>query len=222
MSGGSQTHLSARLDGGPLVFASHNAGKIREIRALVAPFDIKIVSAADLDLPEPDETRASFADNAILKAEAAVNATGHAALSDDSGLAVAALGGEPGIHSARWAGPDGDFTRAMRNVEEKLQAAGANTAPDRGAAFVCVLALVFPGGEPELFEGRIKGTLVWPPRGDKGFGYDPMFLPEGKTQTFGEMEAADKHGWARAGEAGLSHRARAFARFAQKCLTSDG
>ncbi|MHA1189743.1 MAG: RdgB/HAM1 family non-canonical purine NTP pyrophosphatase [Alphaproteobacteria bacterium] len=222
MSGRSQTHLSARLDGGPLVIASHNAGKIREIRTLVAPFDIKIVSAADLGLPEPDETGATFAENAILKAEAAANATGHAALSDDSGLAVAALDGEPGIHSARWAGPDGDFARAMRNVEEQLQAAGATTAQDRGAAFVCVLALIFPGGEPELFEGRIEGTLVWPPRGGKGFGYDPMFLPEGKSQTFGEMEAADKHGWARAGETGLSHRARAFARFADQCLTRDG
>ena len=221
MSGTSAARLAARAGDGPLVLASHNAGKLREIRDLVAPFGIAVVSAADLGLPEPEETGETFAENALLKAQAACRATGQAALADDSGLAVEALAGAPGIHSARWAGPRRDFAQAMRNLEEKLQAAGARSPDQRRAAFVCVLALAVPGAEPEFFEGRVEGTLVWPPRGDKGFGYDPMFLPDGHERTFGQMTGEEKHGTGRNGGTGLSHRARAFARFAEACL-GDG
>jgi XTP/dITP diphosphohydrolase len=192
------------LRGGKLVVATHNKGKLREIAELVASHDVEAVSAGDLGLPEPEETGATFVANAILKAEAASIASGLPALADDSGLCVDALDGEPGIYSARWAGPDKDFSRAMRNVEEKLQAAGAREPAQRGAHFIAALSLAWPDGLTEVFEGHVDGTLVWPPRGTKGFGYDPMFLPEGEALTFGEIEPVTKHG--------ISHRARAFAK----------
>lgn len=204
--------------GGELVVASHNAGKVREIRELLASFPIDVVAAADLGLPEPEETGATFAENAILKAQAAVAASGKPALADDSGLAVDALGGDPGIYSARWAGPSKDFAQAMRNVEEKLQGCGATTPEQRRGQFVAVLALAWPDGHVEVFPGEIAGTLVWPPRGDAGFGYDPMFLPEGFERTFGEMTAEEKHGWRPGAQTALSHRARAFKALAETCL----
>lgn len=203
--------------GETLVVASHNPGKVREIEELIAPFGFAITSAGALDLPEPDETGTTFEENARIKSVAAATAAGMVALSDDSGLAVDALGGEPGIYSARWAGADKDFARAMRLVEERLQEAGATTPETRTARFVAVLSLAFPDGSSEEFRGEVEGTLVWPPRGDKGFGYDPMFLPAGYDLTFGEMSAEAKHGWDGTGE-GLSHRARAFARFARARL----
>ena len=186
-----------------LVLASHNPDKVREIADLLAPHGLSVVSAAELGLPEPEETGVTFAENAILKGRAAAAAADLPALADDSGIAVTALGGQPGIYSARWAGsgvgPGKDFAVAMARVEREL--AGV---PDRSAAFICVLCLAWPDGRHETFEGRIAGTLIWPPRGDKGFGYDPMFVPEGHRQTFGEMAPGVKHG--------LSHRARAFAK----------
>lgn len=183
---------------GRLVIASHNAGKVREIAELLAPFGCEVVSAAALNLPEPEETEDSFAGNARLKAEAAAAASGLPALADDSGLCVAGLGGAPGIYSARWAGPGKDFGLAMRRVEREL---GDN--PDRRAWFVCALALAVPGEATRVFEGRVEGSLVFPPRGTRGFGYDPIFLPENEPETFGEMDPARKHA--------MSHRARAFA-----------
>lgn len=208
--------MSRKLTG-PVVIATHNPGKLREMRELLAPHGIEALSAADLGLPEPDETGASFEANAIIKAEAAARAAKRPALSDDSGLCVEALGGEPGIHSARWAGPDKDFSRAMRMIEEKLAAKGANTADRRRAAFVSALAVAWPDGHLEVCEGRVEGTLVWPPRGSAGFGYDPMFLPDGHERTFGEMSADEKHGLPPRGQ-GLSHRARAFVQLAKACL----
>ena len=205
-----------KLDGGRLVVATHNKGKLAEIGDLIAPFGLEAVSAGSLGLPEPEETGLTFEANAELKARAAAEASGLPALADDSGLAVTALGGDPGIYSARWAGADKDFGRAMRNVEEKLQAAGAVTPEARRAYFVAALCLAWPDGHVETFRGEVHGTLVWPPRGDRGFGYDPMFLPEGETRTFGEMPSEEKHGWGRGD--GLSHRARAFALFARACL----
>jgi XTP/dITP diphosphohydrolase len=202
---------------GRVVIATHNPGKLREMRELLAPYGIDAVSAGDLGLTEPAETGASFADNARIKARAAAQATGLPALSDDSGLTVEALGGAPGIQSARWAGPDKDFARAMRVIEEKLASAGATTPEKRRAAFVSVLTIIWPDGHQESFEGRVDGTLVWPPRGTSGFGYDPMFLPDGHKQTFGEMSAEEKHGLPPRGS-GLSHRARAFLALAQTCL----
>ncbi|MDQ0313714.1 RdgB/HAM1 family non-canonical purine NTP pyrophosphatase [Amorphus orientalis] len=202
-----------------LVVASHNTGKVREIRELLASFPVEILSAGDLGLPEPEETGTTFEDNAILKAKAAVAASGKAALADDSGLAVDALGGDPGIYSARWAGPDKDFAQAMRNVEEKLQAAGATSPEQRTARFVAVLALAWPDGHVETFRGEVEGLLVWPPRGEKGFGYDPIFLPDGFERTFGEMAADEKHGWRPGDATALSHRARAFKLLAETCLT---
>ncbi|MYZ47413.1 RdgB/HAM1 family non-canonical purine NTP pyrophosphatase [Propylenella binzhouense] len=207
-----------RLEPGTLVVASHNPGKVREIRDLLAPFGFDVRSAGELGLPEPEETGTSFEENAVLKARAAAEASGLPALADDSGLAVDALGGEPGIYSARWAGPDKDFARAMRNVEERLQAAGARDPAARGGRFVCVLALARPDGSVETFPGIVEGTLVWPPRGSEGFGYDPMFLPAGEARTFGEMSAQEKHGWKPGEAAALSHRARAFRLFAEACL----
>jgi XTP/dITP diphosphohydrolase len=188
--------------GTKLVVASHNAGKVAEIETLLAPLRIEVFSAAALGLLEPEETGMSFADNALLKARAAAMASGLPALADDSGLEVEALGREPGIYSARWAGPARDFAMAMRNVEEKLKAIGAVTPDQRRAEFVCVLSLCLPDGDHREFEGRVSGTLIWPPRGNKGFGYDPMFVPVGSGRTFGEMEPADKHR--------ISHRAHAF------------
>ena len=185
-----------------LVVASHNAGKVREIADLLAPLGLAVQSAGDLDLPEPEETEATFAGNALLKARAAATASGLPALADDSGLCVAALGGHPGIYSARWAGPRKDFSLAMQLVWDTVVRSGN---PDRSAHFVCVLALAFPDGRAETFAGRVDGTLVWPPRGDKGFGYDPLFVPDGHPLTFAEMDPAAKHA--------MSHRAQAFAQF---------
>lgn len=185
-----------------LVVASHNAGKVREIGDLLRPYGVDAVSAGDLGLPEPEETEDTYVGNAVLKARAAAEASGLPALADDSGLSVTALGGAPGVHSARWAGEPRDFGRAMARVEEALAARGAT---DRSAAFICVLALAEPGGAVETFEGRVEGTLTFPPRGDNGFGYDPIFVADGETITFGEMDPAKKHA--------MSHRANAFAKF---------
>jgi XTP/dITP diphosphohydrolase len=202
---------------GRVVVATHNPGKLREIRELLEPHGVEAVSAGALGLPEPNETGASFAENARIKAAAAARAAKLPALADDSGLVVEALGGAPGIHSARWAGPDKNFARAMRVTEEKLAAAGAASPEKRRAAFVSALALAWPDGLAEIFEGRVEGTLVWPPRGTQGFGYDPMFLPDGHTRTFGEMNAEEKHGLPPQGR-GLSHRARAFLALVERCL----
>jgi XTP/dITP diphosphohydrolase len=200
-----------------LVVATHNPGKLREIRDLVAPFGLSVKSASELGLPEPEETGTTFEANATIKAVAAATGSGLPALADDSGLVVDALGGEPGVYSARWAGPDKDFTRAMRLVEERLDLAGAVTPDKRTARFVAALCLAFPDGAVETWRGEVAGTLVWPPRGTMGFGYDPMFLPDGHQRTFGEMSAEEKHG-RRGPGGGLSHRARAFARFARDRL----
>jgi XTP/dITP diphosphohydrolase len=199
---------------GQVVIATHNPGKLAELRDLLAPYAIKAVSAGELNLPEPDETGATFIENARIKARAAAQATGLPAFADDSGLAVDALGGEPGIYSARWAGAGKDFAHAMRTIEDKLQA--LNTQ-NRRAQFVAALCLAWPDGHSEDFEARVEGTLVWPPRGTRGFGYDPMFLPDGFDRTFGEMSADEKHGLPPRGK-GLSHRARAFVQFAEACL----
>lgn len=185
-----------------LVVASHNAGKVGEIGHLLAPWEIAVLSAGDLGLAEPEETGTSFAANAALKAHAAAEAAGLPALADDSGLAVDALGGDPGIFSARWAGPTKDFRLAMAKVHEAM-----GNAPDRRARFVCALALAWPDGDEALFEGTVEGTIVWPPRGENGFGYDPIFQALGHTLTFGEMEAAAKHA--------ISHRAAAFAKLTE-------
>jgi XTP/dITP diphosphohydrolase len=201
MSGeGKEPQAIRKLAPGKLVIASHNPGKVREIRELLGPYGIEPVSAAELDLPEPEETGTTFVANAELKAMQAADLSGLPALADDSGMCVEALGGDPGIFSARWAGPSKDFSVAMRLVEDNL--AKIDPAPSRDAHFVCALALAWPDGHVEWFEGRVDGTLVWPPRGDQGFGYDPMFLPNGETQTFGEMDPAAKHA--------MSHRADAF------------
>ena len=204
-----------KLEAGKLVIASHNHGKVREIVDLLGPYGVEPVSAAALDLPEPDEIGATFIDNADLKARAAADLSGLPALADDSGLCVEALGDRPGIFSARWAladarvspeaGPgevtgDRDFNRAMRRVEAELEALGPDAS--RNAHFVCALALCWPDGHSEWFEGRVDGTLVWPPRGDKGFGYDPIFVPAGHDITFAEMDPVEKHQ--------ISHRADAF------------
>ncbi len=213
MSGPAPSAESRRLAPGRLVVATHNAGKLREIRELLAPFGFDTVSAGELDLPEPEETGVTFEENAVLKAQAAASAADLPALADDSGLAVDALDGAPGIHSARWAGPDRDFDRAMRNLEEELQKKSATDPDKRTARFVAALAIAWPDGHVETVRGEIEGTLVWPPRGERGFGYDPMFLPEGFDRTFGEMSAEEKHGGDRNDPANppLSHRARAFA-----------
>ena len=188
-----------KLRPGQLVIASHNPGKVREIAELLSPFGVEPISAGELDLPEPEETGTTFVANAELKARIAADLSGLPALADDSGLCVDALGGDPGIFSARWAGESKDFDLAMRLVEDRL-----NEDPDmaRSAHFVCALALAWPDGHVEWFEGRVDGTLVWPPRGGNGFGYDAMFLPDNGTETFGEMNAAAKHA--------ISHRADAF------------
>jgi XTP/dITP diphosphohydrolase len=191
-----------KLGPGKLVVASHNAGKVREIQALLDGHGIEAVSAAALDLPEPEETGTTFIANAELKARQAADLSGLPALADDSGLCVEALGGDPGIFSARWAGPNKDFNDAMRLVEQKLELAGPEAGRD--AHFVCALSLAWPDGHIESFEGRVDGVLVWPPRGENGFGYDPVFQPIGHDVTFGEMDPAAKHA--------MSHRADAFAK----------
>jgi XTP/dITP diphosphohydrolase len=189
-----------KLAAGRLVIASHNEGKVREIRALLQPYGIEPVSAGSLGLPEPPETGTTFVANAEIKARSAADLSGLPALADDSGLAVEALNGEPGIYSARWAGERKDFGLAMRLVHDRLVAAGPDTGHD--AHFVCALSLCWPDGHIESFEGRVDGLIAWPPRGDKGFGYDPIFQPIGHDITFGEMEPDAKHA--------MSHRADAF------------
>lgn len=197
-----------KLAPGRLVIASHNEGKVREFAELLAPHGIEPLSAAALDLPEPIETGTTFAANAELKALQAADLSGLPAIADDSGLSVEALGGEPGIFSARWAGPQRDFGRAMQLIEHHL--ARAPSEAGRDAHFCCALAIAWPDGHLESFDGRVDGTLVWPPRGDNGFGYDPMFLPIGGEQTFGEMAAEAKHA--------ISHRAEAFGKLAAAVL----
>jgi len=199
--------------GDTLVVASHNPGKVRELQHLIRPFGVDVVAAGALGLVEPEETGVTFEENAIIKAMAAASASGLPTLADDSGLSVAALGGDPGIHSARWAGASKDFDAAMREVERRLEAAGATTAEARRGTFVAVLALAAPDGTVDTWRGEIGGTIVWPPRGSQGFGYDPMFMPDGHVRTFGEMSADEKHGW-NPPLPPLSHRARAFAAFA--------
>jgi XTP/dITP diphosphohydrolase len=202
---------------GRVVIATHNAGKLIEMRELLALYGVEAVSAGDLNLPEPEETGASFAANARIKAQASALATGMPALADDSGLVVDALDGAPGIYSARWAGSGKDFQVAMEKVEGMLRERDAFTPQQRSAHFVSVLCVAWPDGHVEEFDGKVEGTLVWPPRGNAGFGYDPMFLPDGFGLTFGEMSSDDKHGLPPQGQ-GLSHRARAFRKLAEACL----
>ena len=205
---------------GKLVIATHNPGKLAEMRELLAPHGVEAVSAGDLGLDEPDETGKTFAANARIKAMAAAKAAKLPAFADDSGLVVDALDGAPGIYSARWAGPTKDFTAAMTRIERLLQERGA-TAPDqRRAHFVSALCVAWPDGHLEEVEARADGTLVWPPRGNAGFGYDPMFMPDGFDRTFGEMTSIEKHGLPPLGF-GLSHRAKAFVKLAQICLVKD-
>lgn len=202
---------------GKLVIATHNPGKLAEMRELLAPYGIEAVSAGELGLAEPDETGDSFQANARIKAEAAAKAAQLPAFADDSGLAVDALDGAPGIYSARWAGDAKDFGGAMARIERLLQERGA-TAPERRTAhFVSALCVAWPDGHIEEVEARADGTLVWPPRGTAGFGYDPVFLPEGHSRTFGEMTSLEKHGLPPLG-LGLSHRAKAFVKLAEICL----
>ena len=198
--------MARRFTGDRLVIASHNQGTVEEISALLAPFAIHAVSAGALGIAEPEETGDSFEANAALKAKAAAGASGLPAIADDSGLVVLALGGAPGIYSARWAGPDKDFRIAMQRVHREL------ADRDRSARFVAALSLVWPDGDTEIFRGEVAGKLVWPPRGDRGFGYDPIFVPDGGAATFGEIEPAEKHK--------ISHRARAFAKLVEGCLRS--
>ncbi|KNH01841.1 MAG: RdgB/HAM1 family non-canonical purine NTP pyrophosphatase [Erythrobacter sp.] len=201
--------MTRRLGSGSLVIATHNAGKLKEISALLEPHGMKCLSAGSLGLPEPAETGTTFVQNALLKARAAAEASGIVALADDSGLSVAALGGRPGVYTADWAerqwfegDPGRDWYMAMGKVEGLLQEQGADV--DRSCAFHCVLALAWPDGEHAVYEGTVPGTLTWPPRGAMGFGYDPVFVPEGSEQTFAEIDPADKHA--------ISHRADAFAK----------
>jgi XTP/dITP diphosphohydrolase len=196
-----------RLAPGKLVIASHNDGKIKEINDLMSPYGALAVPAKLLGLAEPEETGKSFAENAALKALAAAKAAGLPALADDSGLEVAALGGAPGVYSARWAGASRDFSQAMARVEKELRKSGDT---DRAARFVCALCLAWPDGHKEIFEGEIRGKIVFPPRGNKGFGYDPIFVPEGRDVTFGQMAPEEKHA--------LSHRAEAFRKLTEACL----
>ena len=206
--------MARRFTGDSLVVASHNPGKAREIGDLLAPLGIAVRAAAALALPEPEETGDTFAANAELKARSAVAYAGAVALADDSGLAVAALGGAPGLHSARWAGTARDFPAAMARIERELEALGAHEPEDRGARFVAVLALCWPDGHCETFEGSVAGAIVWPPRGANGFGYDPIFQPDGHALTFAEMAPAAKHA--------IDHRATAFAALSDACFASRG
>jgi XTP/dITP diphosphohydrolase len=205
--------------GDRLVIASHNPGKLKEFAELLAPFDIETISAGQLDLPEPEEAGVTFEENAVLKARAAAEASDLPALADDSGLEVEALDGAPGIYSARWGGPEKDFDAAMRRVHDEVVARSGWSEAARRANFNATLALVWPDGEAHCFEGKVFGTLEWPPRGAGGFGYDPMFRPDGADKTFGEMTPDEKHGkddkW---GDGGLSHRARACHAFVQAAV----
>ncbi|MHC2623496.1 XTP/dITP diphosphohydrolase [Bradyrhizobium huanghuaihaiense] len=202
---------------GKLVIATHNPGKLAEMKELLAPYGIEAVSAGELGLDEPDETGNDFRSNAAIKAIAAARATRLPAFADDSGIVVDALDGAPGIYSARWAGPTKDFNAAMAQIERLLQERGAAAPDKRTAHFVSALCVAWPDDHLEEVEARVDGTLVWPPRGTAGFGYDPMFLPDGHARTFGEMESIEKHGLPPIG-LGLSHRARAFVKLAEICL----
>lgn len=197
--------MARKFTGGKLVIASHNPGKVREIGNLLAPFGADVISAGELGLPEPVEDGLTFIANAEIKARAAALASNLPALADDSGLAVDALGGEPGIYSARWAGPQKDFTVAMKKVEQALE-----NKENRNAHFACALTLCWPDGHMESFEGQVHGAMVWPPRGDKGFGYDPTFVAEGMGISFAEMDPAAKHA--------ISHRAEAFRKLVKACF----
>lgn len=208
----------ARQLTGPVIIATHNPGKLREMRELLAPYGIATQSTGELGFPEPEETGTTFAENARIKAVAAARASGKPAFADDSGLVVDALGGEPGIHSARWAGPDKDFRAAMNCIQTLLIERGAKTPEQRRAHFIAALCLAWPDGHVEDFEGHVDGVAVWPPRGDKGFGYDPLFRPDGFDITFGQMSADEKRGLPPQGRA-LSHRARAFMKLAETCLS---
>ena len=208
--------MSRKLTG-PVVIATHNPGKLAEMRDLLSPYGITAQSAGELNLPEPEETGKTFAANARIKAMGAAKATGQVAFADDSGLVVDALGGEPGIHSARWAGPNKDFRFAMNRIQTLLIERGARAPEQRRSHFIAALCLAWPDGHTEEFEGRVDGVAVWPPRGDAGFGYDPLFLPDGFDRTFGQMSAEEKHRLPPNGK-GLSHRARAFVMLADACL----
>ena len=207
-----------------IVVATHNAGKVREINELLAPYGLIAKSAAEHGLPEPDEDGTTFEENALTKAKAAMLATGLPALSDDSGLVVDALDGQPGVYTADWAekedGSGRDFGLAMQKVEDALQVKGATSAEQRTGRFVATLCLIWPDNHVEYFRGEAEGQLIWPPRGELGFGYDPVFLPNGHDRTFGEMTSDEKHGWdGTIEDEGLSHRTRAFALFARQCLS---
>ena len=205
--------------GEKLLIATHNKGKLAEFRELFTPLGLVLISAADLGLPEPDETGTTFVENARIKAHAAASASGMIALADDSGLAVDAIGGQPGVYTADWAAtPTGrNYDIGMRRVEDALQATGATSPGSRKGSFNATLCLAHPDGRDDIYEGKVVGTLVWPPRGDKGFGFDPVFMPDGFDITFGEMPSSAKHSWA-PGQVGLSHRARAFAKFVEGAL----
>jgi len=210
-----------KLETKTIVVASHNAGKIAEIQDLIGPLGFTAKSAAELNFAEPDETGTTFEQNAAIKALASAKASGIVALSDDSGLVVDALDGEPGVYTANWAETaDGtrDFAMAMQKVETALQDRGATTADKRTARFVSVLCLAWPDGHTEFFRGEVEGTVAWPPRGTSGFGYDALFQPLGYDTTFGEMTAQQKHGWKPGDAEALSHRARAFKTFVETCL----
>lgn len=210
-----------KLEGKTLVVATHNAGKLREIADLISPFGFKTTSAGELGLSEPEETGTKFEENAYIKAYFAAKATGLPALSDDSGLEADALDKAPGVYTADWAiQPDGqrDFGKAMQKVEDALEKVGAKTPDKRHGRFVSVLCVAWPDGHAEYFRGEIEGTLVWPPRGNDGFGFDPIFQPEGFDKTFGQMTAHEKHGWKPGDKEALSHRARAFKLFAEELL----
>ncbi|MCW8914222.1 MAG: RdgB/HAM1 family non-canonical purine NTP pyrophosphatase [Magnetovibrio sp.] len=202
--------MSRKFEGGKLVIASHNPGKVREIAELLEPFGADVISAGELNLPEPVEDGTTFIANAKIKALAAATASGHVALADDSGLCVHALNNDPGVYSARWAGPKKDFTLAMQKVEEALNAASSQ---DRSAHFACALTIAWPDGHTESFEGQVQGTMTWPARGEKGFGYDPTFVPDGHTTTFAQMEPETKHA--------MSHRANAFKLLVAACFEDE-
>jgi XTP/dITP diphosphohydrolase len=209
--------MAHRRINGRLVIATHNPGKLAEMRDLLAVYGIEAISAGELGLPEPEEAGTTFRANARIKAEAAAMASNMPAFADDSGLTVDALNGDPGIYSARWAGPDKDFRFAMNKIQSLLVERSAKSAEQRRGHFVSALCVAWPDGHAEEFEATVDGTIVWPPRGTEGFGYDPLFKPDGHERTFGEMSAEEKHGLPPRGR-GLSHRARAFLKLAEACL----
>jgi XTP/dITP diphosphohydrolase len=202
---------------GRLVIATHNPGKLVEMRELLAVYGVDAISAGELGLAEPEETGSSFRENARIKAQAAAKASNMASFADDSGLSVDVLDGDPGIQSARWAGPDRDFRFAMNKIQTMMIERGAKAAERRRGHFISALCVAWPDGHVEEFEATVDGIVVWPPRGTLGFGYDPLFLPDGQTRTFGEMPSEEKHGLPPHGR-GLSHRARAFLKLAEACL----